>query len=89
MFVDELMELVDIDRLRYTLVGLPGVSDMLTKQWKRLTIIVELVTNPSIIFMDEPTSSLDARAAAIVMHAVRNIVETGWTLFSTQDLPWS
>nr|CAB3492357.1 unnamed protein product [Digitaria exilis] len=67
MFVEEVMALVELDVLRNTLVGLPGVNGLSTEQRKRLTIAVELVANPSIIFMDEPTSGLDARAAAIVM----------------------
>lgn len=29
--------------------------------------------------MKEPTSGLDARAAAIVMRTVRNTVDTGWS----------
>uniref|UniRef100_A0A7N0RH17 ABC transporter domain-containing protein n=1 Tax=Kalanchoe fedtschenkoi TaxID=63787 RepID=A0A7N0RH17_KALFE len=67
MFIEEVMELVELDSLRNALVGLPGVNGLSTEQRKRLTIAVELVANPSIIFMDEPTSGLDARAAAIVM----------------------
>ncbi|RWV80731.1 hypothetical protein GW17_00057943, partial [Ensete ventricosum] len=77
MFVDEVMELVELTPLRDALVGLPGVDGLSTEQRKRLTIAVELVANPSIIFMDEPTSGLDARAAAIVMRTVRNTVDTG------------
>ena len=42
--------------LRNALVGLPGVSGLSVEQRKRLTIAVELVSNPSIVFMDEPTS---------------------------------
>ncbi|KAJ1429097.1 P-loop containing nucleoside triphosphate hydrolase [Sesbania bispinosa] len=72
MFIEEVMELVELNPLRNSLVGLPGVNGLSTEQRKRLTIAVELVANPSIIFMDEPTSGLDARAAAIVMRTVRN-----------------
>ncbi|KAK9682589.1 hypothetical protein RND81_10G083900 [Saponaria officinalis] len=86
-FVEEVMELVELDSLRYALVGLPGVNGLSTEQRKRLTIAVELVANPSIIFMDEPTSGLDARAAAIVMRTVRNTVNTGRTVVCTIHQP--
>lgn len=87
MFVEEVMELVELTSLRGALVGLPGVSGLSTEQRKRLTIAVELVANPSIIFMDEPTSGLDARAAAIVMRTVRNTVDTGRTVVCTIHQP--
>ncbi|KAI6694837.1 hypothetical protein NL676_022547 [Syzygium grande] len=87
MFVEEVMELVELNPLRQALVGLPGVNGLSTEQRKRLTIAVELVANPSIIFMDEPTSGLDARAAAIVMRTVRNTVDTGRTVVCTIHQP--
>ncbi|PNY06981.1 pleiotropic drug resistance protein 1-like, partial [Trifolium pratense] len=87
MFIEEVMELVELNPLRNTIVGLPGISGLSTEQRKRLTIAVELVANPSIIFMDEPTSGLDARAAAIVMRTVRNTVDTGRTVVCTIHQP--
>ncbi|KAI3899026.1 hypothetical protein MKW92_017748 [Papaver armeniacum] len=87
MFVDEVMDLVELHPLRDSLVGKPGEDGLSTEQRKRLTIAVELVANPSIIFMDEPTSGLDARAAAIVMRAVRNTVDTGRTVVCTIHQP--
>ncbi|KAL1829193.1 hypothetical protein ACET3Z_007605 [Daucus carota] len=87
MFVNEVLELVELDNLKEALVGLPGVNGLSTEQRKRLTIAVELVANPSVIFMDEPTSGLDARAAAIVMRTVRNTVDTGRTVVCTIHQP--
>ncbi|XP_072984475.1 ABC transporter G family member 42-like [Typha latifolia] len=86
-FVDEVMELVELENLKDGIVGLPGITGLSTEQRKRLTIAVELVANPSIIFMDEPTSGLDARAAAIVMRTVRNTVDTGRTVVCTIHQP--
>jgi len=86
-FVDEVMDLVELDNLSDAIVGLPGVTGLSTEQRKRLTIAVELIANPSIIFMDEPTSGLDARAAAIVMRTVRNTVDTGRTVVCTIHQP--
>ncbi|CAO2191404.1 unnamed protein product [Urochloa humidicola] len=87
IFIEDVMELVELKPLRDSLVGLPGVNGLSTEQRKRLTIAVELVANPSIIFMDEPTSGLDARAAAIVMRTVRNTVDTGRTVVCTIHQP--
>ncbi|KAJ7963070.1 Pleiotropic drug resistance ABC transporter [Quillaja saponaria] len=87
IFVDEVIDLVELNNLKDAIVGLPGVTGLSTEQRKRLTIAVELVANPSIIFMDEPTSGLDARAAAIVMRTVRNTVDTGRTVVCTIHQP--
>lgn len=81
------MELVELSSLREAIVGMPGVNGLSLEQRKRLTVAVELMSNPSIIFMDEPTSGLDARAAAIVMRTVRNTVDTGRTVVCTIHQP--
>ena len=81
------MELVELNTLRNALVGSPGVDGLSTEQRKRLTIAVELVANPSIIFMDEPTTGLDARSAAIVMRTVRNTVDSGRSVLCTIHQP--
>ncbi|KAK2646936.1 hypothetical protein Ddye_022131 [Dipteronia dyeriana] len=86
-FVAEVIETIELDDIKDSLVGVPGQSGLSTEQRKRLTIAVELVSNPSIIFMDEPTSGLDARAAAIVMRAVKNVVSTGRTTVCTIHQP--
>ncbi|KAJ0078966.1 hypothetical protein Patl1_23927 [Pistacia atlantica] len=59
------------------------VSGLSVEQRKRLTIAMELDANPSIIFMDEPTTGLDARSAAILMQAVKNVANTGRTITCT------
>nr|XP_043620816.1 pleiotropic drug resistance protein 3-like [Erigeron canadensis] len=86
-FIEEILETVELYDIKDALVGIPGVNGLSTEQRKRLTIAVEVVANPSIIFMDEPTTGLDARSAAIVMRAVKNIVDTGRTIVCTIHQP--
>ena len=57
-YVDEVLDIVELTPLRNSLVGISGLSGLSVEQRKRLTIAVELVANPSVIFMDEPTSGL-------------------------------
>ncbi|KAF3443181.1 hypothetical protein FNV43_RR12862 [Rhamnella rubrinervis] len=86
-FVAEVLQMIELDEIKDELVGVSGVSGISNEQRKRLTIAVELVSNPSIIFMDEPTSGLDARAAAIVMRVVKNIASTSRTVVCTVHQP--
>lgn len=40
---------------------------------KRTSIAVELVTQPSLIFLDEPTTGLDSYTATILMKIFRSL----------------
>ncbi|KAL8527702.1 hypothetical protein ACS0TY_005519 [Phlomoides rotata] len=86
-FVKQVLERIELDSIKDALVGLPGVDGLSTEQRKRLTIAVELISNPSIIFMDEPTTGVDARAAAVVMRAVKNVANTRRTIVCTIHQP--
>ena len=87
MFIEEVIDLVELTGLKNSMVGLAGTTGLSAEQRKRLTIAVELVASPSIIFMDEPTTGLDARAAAIVMRTVKKRVDTGRTVVCTIHQP--
>jgi ABC-type multidrug transport system ATPase subunit len=76
------MELLELTPQKDTIVN--GLS---AQQRKRLTIAVELVANPSIIFMDQPTSGLDARSVAIILRAIRNTVDNGRTVVCAIQQP--
>ena len=47
----QVMGLMELTSLKGSLVGLPGHSGLSVEQRKRLTIGIELVANPSIVFM--------------------------------------
>ncbi|KAM4107965.1 hypothetical protein ACB094_03G008200 [Castanea mollissima] len=84
---EEVLETIELGGIKNALAGIPGVTGLSTEQHKWLTIAGELVANPSIIFMDEPTTGLDARAAATVIQAVKNVADTGRTIVCTIHQP--
>ena len=43
------------------------MKNLRLEQRKRLTVAVEMVSNPSVLFLDEPTSGLDATEAAEII----------------------
>ncbi|KAF3441193.1 hypothetical protein FNV43_RR15105 [Rhamnella rubrinervis] len=51
-----------------------GIS---TGEKRRLSICIEIITQPHVLFLDEPTSSLDSASAFFVIWALRNIAHDG------------
>ena len=56
-FVDEVMALVGLTSIQNRMIGDVSQPSLSSGQLKLLTIAVELVANPSIIFLDEPVRS--------------------------------
>ena len=50
---------------------------------KRASIGVELLTNPSLVFLDEPTTGLDSSTALQVIELLKRLATGGRTIVST------
>jgi len=85
-FVDHVLAMLELDIIDSFLVG-NDTGGLSFEQKKRLSIAVELASNPSCIFLDEPTSGLDARAAGIVMRSLRRIADSGIAVVATIHQP--
>jgi ABC-type multidrug transport system ATPase subunit len=54
----------------------PGAG-LSIEQRKRVTLGVELVAKPTLLFLDEPTSGLDGQSAFNIVRFLRKLVDGG------------
>eukprot|EP00026_Physarum_polycephalum_P000651 Phypoly_transcript_00652.p1 GENE.Phypoly_transcript_00652~~Phypoly_transcript_00652.p1 ORF type:complete len:1280 (+),score=171.37 Phypoly_transcript_00652:231-4070(+) len=80
--IKETLNILDLDTIKGRFAG-----SLSMEQRKRLTIAVELVTNPQLLFLDEPTSGLDAQAATKVMQVILRVSQTGRSVICTIHQP--
>lgn len=69
-----------------------GAADTLTKnlsggERKRLSIAVELVSDPSILFLDEPTTGLDSLSSSQFVMFLSNLAKSGKTIICSIHAP--
>ncbi|KAK9806141.1 hypothetical protein WJX72_003105 [[Myrmecia] bisecta] len=72
-----------------TYIGNAAMRGVSGGERKRANIGVEMMSNPSLIFMDEPSSGLDAFQAQNVMEALWNLAHAGRTVIATIHQPRS
>lgn len=63
------------------------VGDLSGGQRKRVSIAVELLTDPSILFLDEPTSPLDPETIEDFLLCVRGLTQKGTTVLMVTHKP--
>jgi ABC-type multidrug transport system ATPase subunit len=56
---------------------------------RRVSIGVQLLANPSVLFLDEPTTGLDATSAYQLVRTLKNLAQKGRTIITTLHQPRS
>jgi ABC-type multidrug transport system ATPase subunit len=85
--VQKVLDMLGLDHVSDTLVGGEDIRGISGGQLKRLSIGVEIVNLPDLIFLDEPTSGLDSAIAYECMCAVRNLANQNRTVITTIHQP--
>ncbi|KAG2387158.1 hypothetical protein C9374_001490 [Naegleria lovaniensis] len=88
--VDVIMQELGLSKVADTIVGLPGLSKGISGgERKRLCIAIELLTEPSVLFLDEPTTGLDAKTSLNVIQLINRLAQHGRSVVLTIHQPRS
>lgn len=86
--VTDLITILKLKKCENTRIGGPLVKGVSGGERKRCSIGVELITDPSLIFLDEPTTGLDSFTATSVMETLGLLAkDQGRTVISTIHQP--
>lgn len=85
--MNKLIRDLGLDKCAHTKIGSELVKGVSGGERKRTSIGVELLTNPSLIFLDEPTTGLDSNTAATIMFLLRDMANNGRTIVSVIHQP--
>ncbi|KAF1817636.1 hypothetical protein P152DRAFT_470035 [Eremomyces bilateralis CBS 781.70] len=85
-YVEEIIDLLELRKIKDAIVGEPGAG-LNIEQRKRLTLGVELVAKPRLLFLDEPTSGLDGQSAFNIVRFMRKLADSGQVVICTVHQP--
>ncbi|KAK9760734.1 hypothetical protein K7432_014928 [Basidiobolus ranarum] len=89
-YVETVLKMMEMQHLGDALIGMleagVGIS---VEERKRLTIGMELVAKPTILFLDEPTSGLDSQSSYNIIKFIRKLADSGMALVCTIHQPSS
>lgn len=85
--VEEILEDLKLVKAAETKIGGPLVKGVSGGERKRCSIGVELITDPNLIFLDEPTTGLDSFTATSVIEVLKDLSLKGRTVISTIHQP--
>ncbi|XP_062119466.1 ABC transporter G family member STR2-like [Humulus lupulus] len=87
--VEKLIEQLGLTSARNTFIGDEGSRGVSGGERRRVSIGVDIIHGPSLLFLDEPTSGLDSTSAHSVIEKVHDIARSGSTVILTIHQPSS
>lgn len=87
--VEKIIQELGLAKCANTYIGSEIVRGVSGGERRRAAIGVELVADPSLIFLDEPTTGLDSFNALNVMTSLRHLARNGRTIVTTIHQPRS
>jgi len=85
--VEHIIQELRLTKCQNTKIGGPLVKGVSGGERKRTSIGVELITDPNLIFLDEPTTGLDSFTATSVMETLKDLAKSGRTIIQTIHQP--
>ena len=73
--------------VQHRLIGHPGKKGVSGGQRKRVSVAMELLSDPTVLFLDEPTSGLSSTDARNVVKSLRELANKGKTIVVTIHQP--
>lgn len=86
LYVEEMMELLDLHECAHKMIG-EFPAGLSVEERKRLSIGIELVAKPELLFLDEPTSGLDSQSALSIIQFLRRLADAGQAIICTIHQP--
>lgn len=78
--MEEIIGELRLTKCQNTKIGGPLIKGISGGERKRTSIGVELITDPNLIFLDEPTTGLDSFTATSVMETLKDLAKSGRTI---------
>ena len=85
--VESLIKYLRLEKCRNTIIGSDTIRGVSGGERKRVSIGNEIIGNPSLLFLDEPTTGLDATTALEVMELARTLARQNKTVITTIHQP--
>eukprot|EP01017_Pseudomicrothorax_dubius_P039503 TRINITY_DN606_c0_g1_i4.p1 TRINITY_DN606_c0_g1~~TRINITY_DN606_c0_g1_i4.p1 ORF type:complete len:696 (+),score=61.84 TRINITY_DN606_c0_g1_i4:124-2088(+) len=87
--VNAVISQLGLEKCADTKIGNHLVRGISGGEKKRTAIGVELITNPSLLFLDEPTTGLDSENSIHLLEILKKMAQMGKTIVSTLHQPSS
>ncbi|XP_019167341.1 PREDICTED: ABC transporter G family member 6-like [Ipomoea nil] len=85
--VDELLDQLALTSAAHTYIGNEGKRGVSGGERRRVSIGIDIIHKPSVLFLDEPTSGLDSTSAYSVAEKVKDIAKSGSIVVMTIHQP--